>query len=647
MEETVLLEFVVDQSKAQKDLEKTEKALLDTKAAQQQLQIQYKKGEISQEQYIKENLKLQNTLKKEGEQKRTLTKLIETESNSRNALKSRVAQLTREYDNLNTSTATGAKRADALQKELSQLNAEITKSSKSAGLFKDQIGNYPDAFGEAAKSINVAGTSVGDIGTKLASFVNPATAVIGVMGALSAVYLNSAAGARDFEQAQNQLSAATTIASNSFGSFIDTLTGGSGTGEDGILSTLISAIIAKVDFATAATARAVSQSKRALQELEVSQLDAQRVAKDALADAEELRRQRDDDQNDLESRLVFANEVGEFINKRENALVEVQQKRLEKLNNLLAIDKTNLELQKQVKQTEFEIADIQEDSEGKRTEALNAIIKLERELLELRRSQAGTARRAATPGTDLGTPGIADANLLTPSKTSQDAALEGQRSFANDLLKVNKDYYDRDVQAKKESVELKNQIDRNNLAVVNSIAAGAAALFDEQTGAYKVFATASTLISTYATAQKAYEAAFLPVPTVASPALGAAFAGIAVAQGLANVARINGIGFAEGGYTGSGGKYEPAGVVHKGEWVAPQRVVNSPAAQPHLMALESMRKGYADGGFVTSQNISSSQQALITANALKNMPPVFASWTEGRAVGRRVEQREKLSKLGR
>jgi len=119
MEETVILEFVVDQSKAQKDLEKTEKALLDTKKAQQELQTQYKKGEVSQEQYIKENLKLQNTLKKEQDQKKSLTNLINTEANSRNALKSKVSQLTKEYDNLNTSTAAGAKRADELQKELS------------------------------------------------------------------------------------------------------------------------------------------------------------------------------------------------------------------------------------------------------------------------------------------------------------------------------------------------------------------------------------------------------------------------------------------------------------------------------------------------------------------------------------------------
>ena len=33
-------------------------------------------------------------------------------------------------------------------------------------------------------------------------------------------------------------------------------------------------------------------------------------------------------------------------------------------------------------------------------------------------------------------------------------------------------------------------------------------------------------------------------------------------------------GFAEGGFTGNGGKYEPAGLVHRGEYVMPQETVN-------------------------------------------------------------------------
>lgn len=49
--------------------------------------------------------------------------------------------------------------------------------------------------------------------------------------------------------------------------------------------------------------------------------------------------------------------------------------------------------------------------------------------------------------------------------------------------------------------------------------------------------------------------------------------------------------FATGGFTGRGGKYEPAGVVHKGEYVLPKDVVNQATGQP-------------DWGKVGGQNIS-------------------------------------------
>jgi hypothetical protein len=55
-----------------------------------------------------------------------------------------------------------------------------------------------------------------------------------------------------------------------------------------------------------------------------------------------------------------------------------------------------------------------------------------------------------------------------------------------------------------------------------------------------------------------------------------------------------------GGFTGPGGKHEPAGIVHKGEWVSPAWMVNSPTLGPSIEALEYIRAnnspGYASGG---------------------------------------------------
>lgn len=57
-----------------------------------------------------------------------------------------------------------------------------------------------------------------------------------------------------------------------------------------------------------------------------------------------------------------------------------------------------------------------------------------------------------------------------------------------------------------------------------------------------------------------------------------------------------------GGFSGEGGKYEPKGVVHGGEWVANQEMVASPVTGPIIKMLENYRvnnmPGYVNGGVV-------------------------------------------------
>jgi len=76
-------------------------------------------------------------------------------------------------------------------------------------------------------------------------------------------------------------------------------------------------------------------------------------------------------------------------------------------------------------------------------------------------------------------------------------------------------------------------------------------------------------------------------------------------------------GWADGGYTGSGGKYEVAGAVHKGEYVIPQWMVSQ--NKPLIGALESVRSGrgassnngqYYNGGTVSSSNSSTVEEKL-------------------------------------
>lgn len=67
---------------------------------------------------------------------------------------------------------------------------------------------------------------------------------------------------------------------------------------------------------------------------------------------------------------------------------------------------------------------------------------------------------------------------------------------------------------------------------------------------------------------------------------------------LNSFAMMLGGAFADGGYTGDGGKYEPAGVVHRGEYVM-SKAATKAIGVGNLEALhQSARKGYSGGGIV-------------------------------------------------
>ena len=92
------------------------------------------------------------------------------------------------------------------------------------------------------------------------------------------------------------------------------------------------------------------------------------------------------------------------------------------------------------------------------------------------------------------------------------------------------------------------------------------------------------------------------------------------------VSGSSGGGYSEGGYTGPGGRYEVAGVVHKGEYVVPQPEMNNPKVIDAVSTIEAIRRQrtnanplpqnpgeYAEGGYVTSYAGDSSYQEFLEA----------------------------------
>ena len=202
--------------------------------------------------------------------------------------------------------------------------------------------------------------------------------------------------------------------------------------------------------------------------------------------------------------------------------------------------------------------------------------------------------------------------------------LQGRKQLADQELKVTDDKAKKEKQIEKAKEDFKKQLQQQAFALVKDLAG-------QNTALSKALGIAEVGIST----QVAATSALTPPPVGAGPIAGIPLAAITVARGLASAAKIAGIGFAQGGFTGDGygspdsSGYKPAGIVHEGEYVIKKSMVDNPAFSGVINAIEMSRlKGYADGGFVSrSASLPATQglesaQLQSTLSELRNMQPI-------------------------
>lgn len=184
--------------------------------------------------------------------------------------------------------------------------------------------------------------------------------------------------------------------------------------------------------------------------------------------------------------------------------------------------------------------------------------------------------------------------------------LADQASTNEERLNAEQQYLDRVADITRQNNERLSAIqDSYKVAVVSTFSelSGQAAdmvgkIAGEQSGAYKAlfiaqkaFAVASIIMNAQIAAAKApAELTVLGGIPVGAALLAAGYANAAMVAGMALA------GFSSGGYTGDGGKFEPKGVVHGGEFVLRKEVVQLPGMRGYLEGLN--KRGYASGGYV-------------------------------------------------
>jgi hypothetical protein len=286
-------------------------------------------------------------------------------------------------------------------------------------------------------------------------------------------------------------------------------------------------------------------------------------------EAELLRQIRDDDRLSIEQRIKANEELGLKLDEQADAQKNLANASLLLARQNLKGNENNVALRKAEIEALNEIAAIEASVTGFRAEQLtnrNALdkerIELLRELNEIGKTDVELAKSEAEQ--------LRDDRLIQISLQVEDTKekfrllAEAQKDFNATIAEIDeteaKRVSDQIAETKKKEkessdaaakiVELESQakIDATDSYVM--AAQAASNLLGRETAAGKALAVATTLASTYTSAQKAYESQ-LTIPTPDAPVRAAIAAGVAIATGLANVKQILAVKVA--GQSGGGG----------------------------------------------------------------------------------------------
>lgn len=432
--------------KSGEDVKNLNKDIKSVVATTESLEKVTKQLNLATDEEVKGRIRLQRAAKAQRDELKDLLILEDKEAGTLDKLQAASRKLRRERASLNLDTQKGAKRLQEINKQLDDNNKQIKENSDQLKKQRLNVGNYKDSVKEALDETNLFGQSVGGLSETLGNLAkNPLTLVGAGLTGLVSLYASSTSGAKDLRRATTQLSTAYT----GFAEKLANLVGANGKG--GLLSNLSTSFIAGVfGIKSAIEGNLIGETEDQLDRLRVEIRASEVEAKNALDKAEEIRQIRDDESLTLTERIKANEQLLEVINKREENQLKTARKKLELNKILLSADKENVDLQLEVQQALFDIADIQEDNEGFRSEALTNINSLTREGTALTKEQTAAIEKQRKANEDF------NKSLKEAESEEEDDDFAAAQSFINaeteKLKKVN-DIKAEEEKAAKESIE--------------------------------------------------------------------------------------------------------------------------------------------------------------------------------------------------
>ncbi|HDR1907276.1 TPA: tape measure protein [Pasteurella multocida] len=174
----------------------------------------------------------------------------------------------------------------------------------------------------------------------------------------------------------------------------------------------------------------------------------------------------------------------------------------------------------------------------------------------------------------------------------------------------------------------------------------------KQSSAYKaMFAVSKAFAIAEATVKLSQAIAqAMADPTSLTPAEKFANMAAVAAAGVNVISQISSVGFSSGGYTGDGGKYQPAGIVHKGEYVITKEAT-ARLGLDYLNYLNYGKRGFSSGGGVSVPRLPTSSFQSSTPNVsvkvINNGEPAQANVSTKQKDGQLELTIELMTKIAR
>lgn len=588
---------------------------------------------------------------------------VEAEAGSITALREANKILTAQRNATNISTEEGQKKIKALNQALDKNNAAIKDNVDAYTKQKIGVGDYTGALDKLVPGLGATIDGFKGMTTSALSFLaTPIGAVIGALGlavgALTAYFKGS-------EEGQDKLAKAMAIGKvvmNGVLLVVEKL--------GGMLSSALEFI---GDIGLAMVQKVSPQIGKVLNE-----------AIKAGNDIADLQDKIESEENDfIVRRAETDRQVAEI---REQALQLEGDAKRAKIQEAIDLEKSLADAETQHNQDKLKLIDLEIKSSGaateeqkkQRAEALAAVIsseaegyqatlrfqkeieklkdeaakaEIERQKKLFEASEVDRAARIASVEKELkdrqdkitfAGKAEADANksLTTELKGLYDDRDKSFKTMTDSIAQQIKN----STEAQKKEAQIQKDLETAKQDAWNASAGvlGAlAGIVKKNSIAYKVLASGEIIISTAMGIAKALASSAAPFVEPFATVTRIASAATIGINGAAALAKVNGVQFYEGGYTGEGNPRSESRTLgkrwytyHKDEYITPSRVLNTPEGMYYVNKLETLRTkgknsfsstGFADGGFAqqfaTQQafnniNLTDTNELLRRANEL-------------------------------